>query len=49
MCTRKCWAFFPLPFTWILKDFSKFIFEPLCVEVFKEYLEKKEPESILLF
>lgn len=45
LCTKKCWAFFPLPFTWIFKDFSKFIFEPICVEVFKNYLEEKEPQS----
>jgi len=33
---------FPLPFTWIFKDLSKFIFEPMCVKIFKNYLEKAE-------
>ena len=41
-CTRKCYGLFPLPFTWIFKDLSKFIFEPLCVKVFRQYLNEKE-------
>lgn len=41
-CTRKCYGLFPLPFTWIFRDLSKFIFEPLCVKVFREYLNEKE-------
>lgn len=41
-CTRKCYGLFPLPFTWIFRDLSKFIFEPLCVKVFRKYLNEKE-------
>lgn len=33
---------FPLPFTWIFRDLSKFIFEPMCVKVFRDYLKAKE-------
>ena len=36
--TRKCSDEFPLPFTWIFKDLSKFIFEPMCVQIFRRYL-----------
>ena len=40
--TRKTKDFFPLPFTWIFKDLSKFIFEPMCLKVFRDYLDEKE-------
>lgn len=40
--TRKSTDDFPLPFTWIFKDLSKFIFEPMCVQIFRKYLEEKE-------
>ena len=44
-CTRKCYGLFPLPFTWIFRDFSKFIFEPLCLSVFRNYLYKVERDK----
>jgi hypothetical protein len=44
--TRKCTDEFPLPFTWIFKDLSKFIFEPMCVQIFRRYLEEKEGGQI---
>ena len=44
--TRKTKKFFPLPFTWIFQDFKLFIIEPICYQVFKKYLEAKEPNSI---
>jgi hypothetical protein len=44
--TRKCTDEFPLPFTWIFKDLSKFIFEPMCVKIFRKYLEEKEGGQI---
>ena len=37
---------FPLPFTWIFRDLSKFIFEPICVKIFRKYLEKEEKNKI---
>jgi len=37
---------FPLPFTWIFRDLSKFIFEPYCVHVFRKYLKEKEKASL---
>ena len=40
--TRKTYALFPLPFTWIFRDLSKFIFDPTCVSVFRKYLIKEE-------
>lgn len=36
---------FPLPFTWVFNDLTKFIFEPTCLSAFIRYLEIKEPES----
>lgn len=45
--TNKSNYYFPLPFSWIFKDLSKFIFEPTCVAVFRKYLLKKEPNSRL--
>lgn len=26
-------------------DLTKFIFEPMCLQVFNKYLDKKEPKS----
>lgn len=43
--THRSMFYFPLPFTWIFKDLSKFIFEPTCIKVFRMYLEKKEPDG----
>lgn len=43
--TRKTYALFPLPFTWIFRDLSKFIFDPTCVSLFRKYLQEKEPKS----
>jgi hypothetical protein len=43
--TKKSDAYFPLPFTWIFKDLSKFIFESECLRVFQGYLRAKEPEE----
>lgn len=43
--TRKSNDYFPLPFTWIFKDLSKFIFEPTCINVFRQYLLAKEPDG----
>ena len=40
--TRKSVSVFPLPFTWIFEDLSKFIFEPMCVRIFAKYLKDKE-------
>lgn len=34
---------FPLPFSWVFNDISKFIFEPSCLEVYMRYLEVKDP------
>lgn len=45
--TRQSNFYFPLPFTWIFKDLSKFIFEPTCIKVFREYLIKKEPKELV--
>lgn len=44
--TNKSGDYFPLPFTWIFKDLSKFIFEHTCIKVFREYLVKKEPTEL---
>ena len=44
--TRKCSGLFPLPFTWIFRDLSKFIFEPMCVDVFRKYLMEKERDKL---
>jgi len=41
--TKKSNQYFPLPFTWIFKDLSKFIFEPTCIKVYQQYLSEKEP------
>jgi hypothetical protein len=45
-CTRKCYGLFPLPFTWIFRDLSKFIFEPVCLRVFRKYLVEKERAKV---
>ena len=45
--TKNSTETFPLPFLWVFKDLSKFIFEPVCLRVFMDYLEKKEPQSRL--
>lgn len=36
---------YPIPFLWIFKDLSKFIYEPTCLETFMNYLELKEQKS----
>ena len=43
--TISSFTYFPLPFTWVFEDFSKFIFEPKCVRVFIKYLNTKEPNK----
>jgi hypothetical protein len=42
---KSTMQYFPLPFTWIFKDLSKFIFEPTCIKVFQNYLQHEEPDS----
>lgn len=44
--SRKCFFYFPLPFAWIFKDLSKFIFEPYCIRIFEAYLQKMEPNKL---
>lgn len=44
--TISAFSYFPLPYTWVFEDFSKFIFEPQCVRVFLHYLKVKEPEKL---
>jgi hypothetical protein len=43
--SQHCFFYFPLPFAWIFRDFSKFIFEPYCIRIFESYLQEREPES----
>lgn len=43
--SRNCFFYFPLPFAWIFKDLSKFVFEPYCIRIFEAYLNVKEPNS----
>jgi hypothetical protein len=43
--TRSSFFYFPLPFAWIFKDLSKFIFEPYCIRIFEGYLHSQEPKS----
>jgi hypothetical protein len=43
--TRETYELFPLPFTWIFRDLSKFIFDPMCVEVFRKYLQQEEKDK----
>lgn len=46
---KKIAVNFPLPFTWVFQDFSKFIFVPECASVFFKYVRSQEPkESALL-
>lgn len=45
ICTKDYYNLFPLPFTWVFNDFSKFVFEPMCIPVFCKYLQEIEPES----
>lgn len=45
MTTLSSFTYFPLPFTWVFQDFSKFLFEPKCVRVFVRYLNEKEPNK----
>lgn len=33
---------FPLPFSWVFEDFSKFVFEPRCMGLFLKYVKEKE-------
>lgn len=44
--TARSFSYFPLPYTWIFEDFSKFLFEPKCVRVFLHYIKEKEPERL---
>lgn len=45
LVARQATFYFPYPFMWIFRDFSKFIFEPYCIRVFEGYLANKEPQS----
>lgn len=45
--TNKSDNYFPLPFTWIFKDLSKFIFEKTCLKVYRNYLIQMEPDGRL--
>lgn len=47
LTSKSTMQYFPLPFTWIFKDLSKFIFEPTCIKVFQQYLEQEERDSRL--
>lgn len=44
--TMKTFTYFPLPFTWVFEDFSKFIFDPLCLTVFRNYLKHSHPDHL---
>lgn len=44
--SRNSFSYFPLPFTWIFNDLSKFIFEPICFDIFAKYLKEKEPSHL---
>ena len=33
---------FPLPYSWVFEDLSKFVFEPRCMEYFIKYIREKE-------
>lgn len=44
--TISSFTYFPLPYTWVFEDFSKFLFEPQCVRVFLNYLKVKEPSKL---
>lgn len=44
--TRHPHNMFPLPFTWIFKDLSKFILEPYCIKVFRRYLKEEESDKL---
>ena len=41
--TMRKFRSFPLPYSWVFDDFSKFLFEPRCVTLFVKYLRQKEP------
>lgn len=45
LIARQSTFYFPYPFMWIFRDFSKFIFEPYCIRVFEGYLTNREPQS----
>lgn len=47
MLTYRSSVVFPLPFMWVFKDLSKFIFEPICLRIFMNYLEAKDKPSSL--
>lgn len=47
LLTHKSRYYFPLPFTWIFKDLSKFILEPTCIQVFRNYLSEREPSELI--
>lgn len=44
--TMRSFCYFPLPFTWVFKDFTKFLFEPTCVQIFMRYISEKHPERL---
>lgn len=44
---KQATFYFPYPFMWIFRDFSKFVFEPYCIRVFEGYLCSREPQSSL--
>ena len=37
---------FPLPFTWVFQDFSKFVFLPECAMIFFKYVRSQEPDQV---
>lgn len=37
---------YPLPMTWILDDFSLFIFDPFCFRIFYDYIQETRPELL---
>ena len=44
--TISSFSYFPLPYTWVFEDFSKFLFEPKCVRVFLNYIKAKEKDKL---
>jgi hypothetical protein len=43
---KKISVNFPLPFTWVFQDFSKFIFLPECAMIFFKYVRNQEPDQV---
>lgn len=44
--TNKSFSYFPLPFTWVFTDFTKFLFEPTCVQIFLKFLAEKHQDRV---